>query len=429
MKKKIILFFSKNTLLKGSAIVMVGSVLGNFASYLFHLIMGRLLGPVDYGTLESLISITYFLGIPISVVTIIIIKFVSSHKGDKRIISSFLNKIIKKMFFFGLLGLAGFLLLFPFLKELVKTNSFILFLGVGIFSFLGIFPTIFSAFFQGIADFVKFTVISIFTSWSKLAVAIVLVLLGLRLSGAIYSIVLSTILTVVLCFFLIRKYIDLKNRDEINIRKLFDGVMSYSFSVLILNISMTSIYTADLILAKYFLSPQDAGKYAALSVLGKIIFFASSPLSSAMFPLISEKHSKGEKSDYLFWQSFLIVLGISFFVTLIYMFVPKIMINILFGKDYLDSAGYLPMFAIFISAYSLCAVFLNFYLSISKTKPVFVALGVSLLQILLIIIFHNGIGNIINVNVFIVSLLLLLLLLIYFLNGKKKFAFSNSSCL
>lgn len=427
MKNKVLLFFSKNLLVKGSLLILAGAVAGNIGTYLFHLLMGRLLGPVDYGSLEGLISLNYLLGIPVGVISIVLVKFVSSHKNDKEAVSVFISGIIRKLSIWGLLVLFIFLSAFPILKNLIKIDSFILILGVGLFSYFGIFFSVFSAVFQGQADFTKLSFLGIFNTWSKLLLAALFVLSGFKVLGAVYSTVLSVILTIIIGYLLSKKYFrfDFSNKD--GILKYFQNVKNYSFSVFIFHLSTTSLYTTDILLARYFLSPFEAGQYAALSILGKIVYFASSPITMAMFPLISAKFSNGEKYKNIFLLSFLIVILISMSVSGIYFLFPELMIKLLYGKDYLSSAPLLGLFAVFLSLYSFCMVFLNYFLSVSKTKAVLVPFAVALFQICLIYFFHSSIRDIINVNILVSSLLFFILLLLYFLNEKGKIAFRYCS--
>ena len=71
------------------------------------------------------------------------------------------------------------------------------------------------------------------------------------------------------------------------------------------------IITMDLILVKHFFSDQDAGVYATLSILGKIIYFAASPVASVMFPIVAGKHAKGEKYFEFLLMSLLITIFLS----------------------------------------------------------------------------------------------------------------------
>jgi len=85
----------------------------------------------------------------------------------------------------------------------------------------------------------------------------------------------------------------------------------------------------------------------------------------------------------------------------------------LFGKEYLSTAASLGLFSVFISLYSLCSLLLNFYLSISRTKPIFLSLFFAVFQIALINIYHQTIRQIVFANIASLSLLLAGLLVYY----------------
>lgn len=402
--------------------MLLGSVAGNFGSYLYHLLMGRMLGPVNYGILESLISLNYFLIIPISVLALVIVKFVSSQKDNPNLVSLFIFRVTAKVALWGFLALIVFLGLFPLLKNLIKVDSFVLFLGIGLATYFGIFGSIFSSSLQGLARFGSLSILNGASSWSKTLMAVFLVLVGLNVYGSVYALAASSVMTIFMGFYFLRKYVNLKAIKEKTASKInFPKMKSYSLSVFVFNLSLTSLYTLDIILSKYFLLPEEAGQYAALSVLGKTIFFASSPVAAVMFPLISERFAKKSAFQNVFLQSMALVMIISISISLLYFFYPQLMIRLLFGNAYLKSAQYLGYFAIFISLYSLCYLLLNFFLSIAKTKIVFVSLGVAFLQAVLIYFFHNNIFDIVKVNIFSVSLLFVILLV--FLLKQKRWIF------
>lgn len=405
-----------NLLIKGSLIVLIGSTLANFGMYLFHLLMGRFLGPVDYGVLESLISLSYFLGIPMGVLGMVIVRFVSQESADTEKIAAFIKKIVLKISGWGFLALVVFLFAFPLLKNLIKVDSFALFLGLGTFSFISVYLTICSSSLQGIMQFTKLSLIGIFNIWSRLVLALIVVVLGFRVGGVLLATVLATLLTILLGYTFMAKYLPFASNREISISRTFTRIKSYSLAVFLNNLSTTSLYTVDIILARYFLSSTEAGYYAALSVLGKIIFFASGPIATVLFPLASEKQSKGEDYRRIILLGLGLVLLVSVGISGIYFLLPKLMINILYGQAYLSAAGNLGFFAIFISLYSLCVLFLNYYLSISKTKIISLALLAALVQIMLISIFHQSINQIIQVNIG-VAFFLFMGLLLYFLRS------------
>ncbi len=420
MIKKISRQLFGNLVLKGSFLVLASSVLANLGAYLFHLFCGRLLGPADYGVLESLIALAYFLSIPLTVLTLLVTKFVSQNNQRKEKVVSFLKIMSIFLAKAGLGILAAFLLLFPFLRQLVKIDSFGLFFGVGLISYLGIFSAVLTASLQGLMEFFRLGIMNVFGSWTKLLLAVVLVLFGFKVGGVVLGMFLSSLLSLALGYFILRSKLPLSLSGQVKTKESFGGIGRYALAVFVANLSLTSIYTVDIVLARYFLPAVAAGQYAALSVLGKIVFFASSSITLVMFPIVSAREAEGKDYQKVILLSLGLVMAISFLIALAYFLFPELMISLLFGRAYLAVAGSLGIFAVFIGVYSLCSLLVNFFLSISRTRYLILPGSAALLQIVLIFFFHQSITEILRVNLLITSLLLAGLLLCFGRNYRRN---------
>jgi len=424
MFKKAINLFKKNSLLSGSFIVLLGNALGNFASYLYHLLIGRFLGPSDYGLLASLLSLSYYLGIPISVLGWLIVKYVSSKNKEQSWIFGFVKKICLDVFPYACLGFVFFLFTFPWLKNLLKIPSFFLFLGIALNSFLSIYSGVFAAVIQGLKNFEKLTILNIASNWLRLIFGLLAVFWGLKVGGIVYSAIFATLITLFLGYFFVKLPVFSKNKKgELNIEISLDNFKSYFISFLLANISLISLMTADVILARFFLSSLESGYYASLSVLGRIIFFASSPVVSVMFPMVAEQHAQGGRYWRNFFLSFLIIFLISLTISLVYFSFPNPMVRILFGENYLPSAKFLPYFSLLFSLYSFCYLIVNFFLSISEVKASYLVSFFAIFQVVLIYIFHQNFLQIIKANIF--GIFLLFVCLMIYLS-KKIISFKNS---
>lgn len=80
--------FFQNQLLVGSLVMFVGTMVANVGNYLYHLLMGRMLGPKGYGSLESVIAIIYLLFIFLIALSLVITKLVANLKGKKDLMGS-----------------------------------------------------------------------------------------------------------------------------------------------------------------------------------------------------------------------------------------------------------------------------------------------------------------------------------------------------
>jgi O-antigen/teichoic acid export membrane protein len=205
-------------------------------------------------------------------------------------------------------------------------------------------------------------------------------------------------------------------------------IIKYAIPVFFSTVAFTSLYTSDVLLVRHFLSAQEAGFYAALAVLGKIIFFAAGPVISVMFPLISEYHANGKKYLNLLALSLSLVLAICVGISLIYFLFPEVMVSLLFGNQYLPAAPYLFYFAVFLSLYALSSLLVNFYLSVKKVKTVVLPVIAASAQIVFIFLFHQSLSSVILVSIIILSLLFVGLLVYFFLSyGKEAFVIRHRS--
>ena len=72
---------SKNKIfLKDNFILFISIFILNLFGYLFHFYVGRKLGPEDYGIFGSLLSLIYFIAVPMLAIQTSITEFVSGFK-------------------------------------------------------------------------------------------------------------------------------------------------------------------------------------------------------------------------------------------------------------------------------------------------------------------------------------------------------------
>jgi len=407
----------KNPLFSGSLIFFIGTMISNFGNYLYHLLMGRMLGPKDYGALTSLISLAYLLSVVSATFLTTVVKFVTKYKAKNQF-SRIFNLFWGLVKIFGLGGVF-LIIVFFILKE--KIAGFLNLqdsLPVLILAFwmsLSLLSFINDGILRGFLKFGFLSLNSVLATILKLTLAVFLVKIGFGVKGSLGAIFLGSLLPYFLSFYPLRFLWNYKNGEKTEWREFF----VFSAPVMLATLSLTSLYSSDVILVKHFFSSFEAGLYSAISVLGKIVFFASGVVPAVMFPLVSEKFENGGKYHHFLNQSFLIVGGVSFLITIIYFLFPSLMVKILYGDSYLQAAGYLGIFAVFISFYSLSNLLVNFFLSIGKIKVAVICLFAAFLQIILISLFHHSLLEVIKISL-IISVLLFLSLMIFLKQNEKR---------
>jgi O-antigen/teichoic acid export membrane protein len=399
--------FISHPLFSGSLVMVGGSMAVNIVNYFYHVFMGRILGPVNYGTLASLYSIIYLIGIvPISA-SVAIVKFISSAKNQTEVYSIYLA--LRRFVFF--LALTTSLVLFvasPFIAKFLNISNFWLISLVSVILFFLIIALVNQATSQGLLKFLGSVAPSFISAVVKLTAGLTLVFLGFSVFGAMVGIVIAVICAYLYSVWFIGRVLQKRKGTVYKLKPFF----IYSFPVLVQALAFTSFFTTDVILVKHFLPAFQAGIYAALSTLGKIIYFAASPITATMFPIVSSRKAAGEGYYKVFLVSFVVTVLLSAAIVVFYWLFPNIAIGVLYGKAYLSARAELVWMGAFILFYTLSYLLVNYSLSLGKVKIVMLPLFFSLIQIPAIWFFHGTILQVIQISL-VLSILLFLLLTLY----------------
>lgn len=405
-------------LISGSFLLISGGVLANLFSFLFNFFMSRNLRVEDYGTFVSLVSIITLLSIPAGALAPTIVTLAGSYFAEKNfgMVHALYVKIIKillvvSVFLFVLFTVfAGPVATFFNIREEVLLPL----TAVAImFSYI---YTINLSFVQARLSFKLLPSLNIASSFSKLVFGVFLVLVGFGLGGAIISYLLSYLIPIAIGMFFLKAVLFHKSDSKPHIS--YKELINFGIPSAIIIFCLNALITSDILLIKHLFSEKDAGFYAGLSLVGRVIFYVTAPVTTVMFPIIISRFKNGQPYKNILYAAVGITSGISLFITGFYFMFPQFTILFFLKKEeYLVVAKNLGMFGIFIILYSLISLFSYYFLSIKQTKISVILVGGVILQAALIYFFHSSFSEVINISIA-VSLLILTGLVIYF----KSFA-------
>lgn len=390
-------------LFSGSAIMFAGNMGANVINYGYHLIMGRVLGPVEYGILSSLYSILYLVSIIPSSASISIVKFISSAKDDQ--IYSVYSQIMKIIFKLSIVMSFIILISSTLIAKFLHIDNILSIILLSPILFLSLLTLVNQATSQGLIKFVGHIVPTLISSALKFLLGLIFVYIGWAVQGAMLAIAIGALISFVYSYKFIKKHIPRTKLITVDLKPF----IKYSGPVLLQSLAFTSIFTVDVMLVKHFLDPFSAGIYAALSTLGKIIFFATSAISTTMFPVVSKRISLKQEYKKIFLLSLLATFSIAFVITCFYWLFPNIAIGILYGKDYLSAKNELVLMGIFMLFYTQSHLIVNFFLSIGKIRIVIIPLLAALIQIVIIWFNHYSINQIVKVSLTVTVLMFICL--------------------
>ncbi|MEK7543308.1 MAG: hypothetical protein AAB557_00405 [Patescibacteria group bacterium] len=412
--KEFITKISQHTLALSSVIVFAGSMGANIAGWLYHVFVGRILGTEGYGELAALLSLFYILNVPSSVITTILVKFFSVLKAGeeqgqaKRLIRVATIKIL-------LAETIGMLLLLVFSRSIAS------FLNIESLWYVVWLYLIFATFIVSVVNGSAIQGFQLFTASSVLTTIGMTLRLVFGAGFAYFGVgwvlvsnIFSNIINFGLSFIPLRFMARIKEKPlTINRRQ----ALGFSIPTFITTLGITLLFSQDVLLVKHYFTSHEAGIYASLSILGRVLFYATGAVSFVLFPVVSERNASGKGHARLVAIGLMIIALVCIGLTAFYFIAPGIVL-IAFGKAFYGAAQYMGPFAIFMSFFSLSSILIQTLLALDKVNVWIITAGCALLQTLLLILFHDTLFTVIVVNIA-VSVILFSSLLLYYGLGKS----------
>ncbi len=354
-------------LLSGSIIVFLGMIASSIFSYVFNMLMGRFLGPVHYGEMTVLLSFFMIVSVAGQAVLTIVMRYSGELYSDKKY--SGVNRLFK--FFtknITFLGTAIFLLGTIFIKPISSMFSLSEYVPVLITLAAAVFALVLmvnKGILQGAQRFVAVSMAGVLEMAVRLTLGVMLVRGGMMLNGAMTAIATAPLIAYLVSLIPIKNIF--KNfRSEKEDKYYFDKkeMLGYAWPVFITSLMLATSLNIDIFIIKYYFSPEQAGLYSAISTISKIILYATNPIVTVMFPMISESRIKGNKHYKLFLFSMLFTLIGALIILGLYVVAPGKIISVLYGQKYVEFYSYLPEVGLVFLFYAMINLMANYYMAI-----------------------------------------------------------------
>jgi len=138
--------------------------------------------------------------------------------------------------------------------------------------------------------------------------------------------------------------------DYISKKKIWKNAVNIFF----FSFAAAFILNVDILLVKIITTPEMAGYYSALSILGKIILLLNLSVTGVALPRACKDGHQGRNlHPKIFLTSFFLMLAIGLSLILVYYLVPGMLVVALFGQKYQAVAGNLWLFGLMALILSL----------------------------------------------------------------------------
>lgn len=398
----------------GGLLLVAASVIANFMNFVFNAYLGRVLEFRDFaliGLIGGFLSLASILFGAFVTTANFRSGFLIGKYGDNAAFS-FWKFTRKRAIFISMIITAGWLILSPFLNQFYNMNNIYLFLLFGIVLFVGLANGMDRGFLSAKLMFKSLSIVTIFDPLAKLLAVAALVYLGLQV-WAFSAIPIAFLGTFIVTWFLIKKQIKkgYHKAPDFEIKKFPKKFFAASF---LTGFSSIAFLTTDILLANYFLSNTEAGKYTLLSLVGKMVYFMGGLTTPFVVPLISRNEGANKSSVKTLYIILLFTSLLSFAGFVVFGLFGYITIPFLYGEKALSIVPYLIFFTLGITAYSVSKVLVKYYL-VKRIYTFTIATSLLIIvQFLLISLYHSNFGQIAMVMSFVWGLHLLLTATLHF---------------
>ena len=404
--KKIVTFLKKSQFLSIGIFLTAANILTGLFGYAYQILMGRMLAPVDFALLSTLMALYVIL-----ISTLGGIQMYTSRRVTQLAAAfqfSNLDRFFKKniysaiLFLILLMGFSYF-----FIEDIVRllrapTDSVIIFLAL-----LGIAPFIIvnTAFYQGLQKFNWLVGAALLTVLLKIALSTVFVYNGLEVNGAIGGILLSGLLVFIAGLFLITRAI--KNNNENFIQITSKESNKLIISSVIANIGFIVSTQLDMVLVDHFFTREQAGWYAAASVFGKAVFYLPGGIVTALFPIVVANDIKSSGSKHVVKEAILLTAVMCGSMAFIYLAFGFTIVKIFYGVSYLESAELLRWYGFAMLPMALVMIIEHYLIAKGRLLFSWIFMGALPLEFIAIYQWHEELWMILaNMSAFGFALML-----------------------
>src|SRR5579872_189129 len=392
----------RQKLLGGSLALLAGSGLVGVTNLVYNVATARLLGPTGFAhatAVYTLLMLTSAITLSFQVVCA---KYVASHDTAEEKAAIFASLHFRAW----MAGVGLGLLLFLFNRVIQNYLNLpdqvlisLLALGTAFYIPLGVRR----GYIQGIHAFRALSVNFMLEGLVRLGGAYLLIRMGLGVKGA----VLASVIAVIASYFLAKPSPGLESlrsrRIPISFGEGLQAIVFFSGQVVINNF--------DIVLVKHFFASDQAGIYAAVSLVGRLVNMCAWSVVNTMFPVsAATRQSDREARPVLFLSLFLVFLILSVLILGLWA-IPSFLWRTLFGShfelgNYGGLAALLILYAVTTGIYSLSSVMITYEMSRKIANTSWVQLAFSGALVLGICVFHHTLAQVIFVQLILMVILL-----------------------
>jgi O-antigen/teichoic acid export membrane protein len=399
--------------LSGSVVLLSASGLATGINFAYNMAVARFLGPTAFGHATAV----YTLLILISAVTLsfqIVSAKVVAQQNSLAGKSATYRGFHKSAWACGIIVALGLLVFQKAIADYLKlpTPILVVFLAIGVAFYVPLGTR--RGYIQGAYGFHRLGSNLVLEGLVRLGGSLLAIMLGLGVPGVIAA----NAAAIAVAYLAAAPELAPAVPHELHIpdafREALQAIIFFAGQVLINN--------CDIVLVKHFFPSTIAGLYAAIALVGRVIFAFSSAVVNSMFPLVAGTRAEERKDHRILFTSLLLVLGIGSALALGLRLAPAGIWTTFFGPQF-EIAGkhglpyLLALYAVTTVFYCLSVVIIAYEMSYKIANTSWVQLAFSGAVVAGICRYHSSLQQVIWVQLVLMAALLIVVAVPFLLNA------------
>lgn len=358
--------------------------IASFLNYIFNFLAANKLPEESFSVFSGVLGFMYLIQIPSVTLQTYFTNLVARDKDFFK--KNGFTLLVKRAIIISSLCVLFVLVISPLLASFMEISvEYFLISALMVFGF--VYTPVMRGVLLGLKKVDLFNVLGFLEAIFKLIIFLVALNFSSDATWPIIAFASPVLLVGVFAHLVIRKSEQVVNGSNESIGKFFVDV-----KYLIITMLTLLFYNSPFSLGVMLVNHANRADYAALALLGKIVYFASIMASSVLFTYFSEKASRQEKNRYLM-MGVVLNVAISLAIVIIYIFFAETLVLAMFDGKYFEMVPLVAPLALGMVFYSTAFSFVNLFLSDHKSIQIYLLGFATFVQIILYILFNDTLSD------------------------------------
>lgn len=394
----LIRYLTETELVRDLIITTVISGLASVLNYLFNIIAANQLPAESFSIMSGVVGLLYLIQIPALTIQTY---FTKKSAGLKHIQLEELRATTRSYMIYGVLGVLIVFFLLPLLAKVTGVEIRYV-VPVSIMIFASVFTPAMRGMILGLKRINLYNILSIVESSLRLLMFFLIIQISTDAVWPLWSYILPSMVVGLIAYISLRRSSFTNQGEDVLMKQENFG---YLIVTLISFFLFNGLISLDLVLV----DPSYRASYAALSLVGKIVYFASALATSVLFSYFANTKNRTTKRRYLYVGGAL-NLSIGFGLVYVFMVFGDAIHQAMFHGNYPEIQKYMVPLAIGMSFYSVTYLLLNYLLSDKRRGQILILLGIFLGQIILYLFRNDVLLDAVTNQIFLYATIAILIL-------------------